>query len=41
MQRILLSKKEIKQLKIQNEEHFQSNLQQLFAMIPKDKVVKK
>ncbi|GAG98576.1 unnamed protein product [marine sediment metagenome] len=37
MQKIPFTKQEIKQLKIKNELHFQSNLQQLFAMIPKRK----
>lgn len=43
MQKIPLSKQEIKQLKIKNELHLDKVLQQLFAMIPgnKDKVVKK
>ncbi|GAH98637.1 unnamed protein product, partial [marine sediment metagenome] len=37
MQKILLTRQEIKQLKIKNELHFKSNLQQLFAMIPGNK----
>ncbi len=41
MERIPLSRKQIIKLKQQNELHFKSNLQQLFAMIPKSKVVKK
>ncbi|MBA7517322.1 hypothetical protein ES705_09375 [subsurface metagenome] len=35
MQKIPFTKQEIKQLKLQNELHFKSNLKQLFAMIPK------
>ena len=37
MQKIPLNREQIKQLEIQNKKHFQSNLKQLFAMIPKDK----